>query len=71
MKVNEEYERRKSMAVVWTDSGSAPQQRKSPRPITWVPCHVILALSLEAELLYFDPTRPVNMASGTVTMATC
>ena len=43
--------------VVWKYRGSASQQSKSPRPITWVTCHVIEDWDLDAEPPIF-PWQP-------------
>ena len=44
--------------VVWKTGGSASHQRKSPRPITWVTCQVIVAWSRDAERPSFQGTWP-------------
>ena len=51
--------------------GFCTNQSKSPRPVTWVTCHVT---AIFRHVVQDTPvsmaTKPVTMATGTVTMAT-
>ena len=40
-------------SVVWKTGGAWWHQSKSPKPVTWVTCHVIAAWQLEAERTSF------------------
>ena len=51
------YHKEEEGSVVWKYRGSASHQSKSPRPITWVTCHVIEARHLDAEPPIF-PWQP-------------